>query len=344
MQRSCCQAGHAVARCFFEAQGRADAAWLLTDHLGSVVSVTDNSGVLQDTIRYDGYGNITSESASSWGGRYKWTGREQDTETGFQYNRARYYEAGTGRWTSQDPMAFEAGDSNLYRYTNNSFTNATDPSGKDIFVLVRQSKFIGDHNTRFLRPFINTIAGLDYGHLAIIIGPLEKRRYFIYMSFSPHPFGGANNLYDREFTTFDEALRTVPPVENFTYITRWHADQDADAAAIHAVTVGFSDTNYNLFGHNCCSVAYAALSAALFKVTNIEVFRFHVGQRLIEFPEEYLRRLVSLNSGNSPVIGANGTYIYNLSDVLSPTKLFAGSYLDLNPIYPYRPSSSIGIN
>ena len=34
-----------------------------------------------------------------------------------------------GRWIGQDPLQFNAGDSNLYRYVNNAPTNATDPSG-----------------------------------------------------------------------------------------------------------------------------------------------------------------------------------------------------------------------
>jgi hypothetical protein len=34
-----------------------------------------------------------------------------------------------GRWLSQDPIGFQAGDTNLYRYVENDPTNATDPSG-----------------------------------------------------------------------------------------------------------------------------------------------------------------------------------------------------------------------
>src|ERR1019366_5630337 len=45
------------------------------------------------------------------------------------YNRARYYDAATGGWISQDPLGFNAGDSNLYRYVNNAPTIGTDPSG-----------------------------------------------------------------------------------------------------------------------------------------------------------------------------------------------------------------------
>ena len=46
-----------------------------------------------------------------------------------QYNRARYYDQNTGRWISQDPLGFDAGDSNLYRYVNNGPATVTDPSG-----------------------------------------------------------------------------------------------------------------------------------------------------------------------------------------------------------------------
>jgi hypothetical protein len=35
----------------------------------------------------------------------------------------------TGRWTSRDPLGFDAGDSNLYRYVNNNPQNGVDPSG-----------------------------------------------------------------------------------------------------------------------------------------------------------------------------------------------------------------------
>ncbi len=39
------------------------------------------------------------------------------------------YDPSIGRWLEEDPLSFEAGDANLYRYTTNSPTNDTDPSG-----------------------------------------------------------------------------------------------------------------------------------------------------------------------------------------------------------------------
>ena len=61
--------------------------------------------------------------------RYGFTGREQDAETGLDYYRARYYDASNGRFISEDPIGFNAGDANLYRYVGNSPTNYNDPSG-----------------------------------------------------------------------------------------------------------------------------------------------------------------------------------------------------------------------
>src|SRR5262249_44387326 len=103
------------------------AAWYLTDVRGSVRQITDNiNGAVLDTVSYDAYGNTLSETSAANGDRYKWTGRELQTETGLYYNRARFYDPATGRWVSQDPLGFDAGDSNLYRYVKNQPTGATD--------------------------------------------------------------------------------------------------------------------------------------------------------------------------------------------------------------------------
>jgi RHS repeat-associated protein len=106
-----------------------NAYWYLTDHLGSTRKVLDNSATVKDAIVYDAFGNIVSETDSAFRGLYSNTGREYDEESKLQFNRARYYDPLTARWISQDPLGFDAGDSNLYRYLNNRQTKATDPSG-----------------------------------------------------------------------------------------------------------------------------------------------------------------------------------------------------------------------
>lgn len=57
------------------------------------------------------------------------TARESDTETGLYYYRARYYDPSTGRFVSEDPIAFKGGI-NFYRYVGNNSTNRIDPFGR----------------------------------------------------------------------------------------------------------------------------------------------------------------------------------------------------------------------
>jgi RHS repeat-associated protein len=45
------------------------------------------------------------------------------------------YDSSVGRWLEEDPLEFEAGDDNLYRYAGNHPTSATDPSGLSEFSL-----------------------------------------------------------------------------------------------------------------------------------------------------------------------------------------------------------------
>jgi RHS repeat-associated protein len=61
---------------------------------------------------------------------FGFTARERDAESGLMFYRARYYDPKLGRFISEDPIGFEAGDLNLYRYVFNSPVLATDPTGE----------------------------------------------------------------------------------------------------------------------------------------------------------------------------------------------------------------------
>lgn len=121
--------GPTVDALFARQDASGSSAWYLTDRLGSVRDIESaSSGQLLDHLDYDAWGNAT-ETAPSYGERHAWTGRERDRDTGLQYHHARTYDPTLGRWTSQDPAGFSAGDANLYRYVGNGPTGATDPSG-----------------------------------------------------------------------------------------------------------------------------------------------------------------------------------------------------------------------
>ncbi len=104
-------------------------AWYLTDKLGSVDNIVSSSGSALDTIVYDAFGNVLSESSPSNGDRFKYAGMEYDSATGQYYDHARYYLQTIGHFASDDPAAFRAGDANLFRYVRNLPTVYTDPTG-----------------------------------------------------------------------------------------------------------------------------------------------------------------------------------------------------------------------
>jgi RHS repeat-associated protein len=112
-----------------------DVLWPLTDNLGTVRDIADyNTGTSITTIgnhiTYDAYGAITAETNATVTHAYAFTGRERDEETDLDYYRARYYDAGLGRFISQDPLGYSAGDSNYSRYSGNSPIGFSDPSGQ----------------------------------------------------------------------------------------------------------------------------------------------------------------------------------------------------------------------
>jgi len=107
-----------------------DPEWYLVDRLGSVRQIVDGAGTILDDISYDSFGNVLSETDPSQGDRFKFTGREYSPELGIYYYRARWYDPSAGRFISQDPIGFSAGDVNLYRYVGNAPGDATDPLGK----------------------------------------------------------------------------------------------------------------------------------------------------------------------------------------------------------------------
>ena len=100
------------------------------DHQGSIVALTNEQGNIVEHITYDGhYGKILNHSKEEKTfNPYGYTGRETD-QSDLYYYRARYYDPNTQRFLSSDPIEFEAGDFNFYRYVSNDPVNFVDPSG-----------------------------------------------------------------------------------------------------------------------------------------------------------------------------------------------------------------------
>ena len=108
--------------------------WTLTDHLNTVRDIAKyNSGSDMTTVVnhliYDAFGRVTSESNPAVDSLFLFTARPFDTDTGLQNNLNRWYDSRVGRWLSEDPIGFNGGDGNLYRYVQNNASTFVDFKG-----------------------------------------------------------------------------------------------------------------------------------------------------------------------------------------------------------------------
>jgi RHS repeat-associated protein len=101
------------------------------DGLGSTDALVSDAQTATDRYRYRAFGLSTQYQGSS-PNDFTYVGQQgyfSDPEISLYFVRARYYDYAIGRWVSEDPAGFRAGDSNLYRYVGNGPTNRTDPAG-----------------------------------------------------------------------------------------------------------------------------------------------------------------------------------------------------------------------
>ena len=98
------------------------------DGLGSIIALTDSTGAVVQSYRYDAFGNMIGDTPAVVQ-PHAYTAREYDPETGLYFYRARYYDPKAGRFLQRDPIGFAGGDVNLYAYVKNNPVNRIDPFG-----------------------------------------------------------------------------------------------------------------------------------------------------------------------------------------------------------------------
>jgi RHS repeat-associated protein len=97
------------------------------DHLGTPQELTDYSGEIMWSAKYRAYGNLVALDVAEIDNPLRFQGQYFDAETGLHYNRHRYYNPGTGRFLTPDPIKL-AGGLNNYQYVTNP-TGWVDPLG-----------------------------------------------------------------------------------------------------------------------------------------------------------------------------------------------------------------------
>ncbi len=108
----------------YEGTGTTSRRFMSSDERGSVISLTDNTGVLLNLNRYDEYGKPQSTNV----GRFQYTGQKWIAEAGLYDYKFRDYLPHLGIFAQTDPIR-QAGGVNLYAYVGGDPVNWTDPLG-----------------------------------------------------------------------------------------------------------------------------------------------------------------------------------------------------------------------
>ena len=132
-------------------------------------------------VRYDTFGQIVGQTNTAYQPFFAYTGREWDPAVGLYFYRARWYDPRAGRFTSEDPLGFAAGDANLSRYVGNAATLWVDPSGMEREIATKLTSVRTDFNdslasdlTGSSDPFTEPTFWDDYYHFLTEPGAMDE--------------------------------------------------------------------------------------------------------------------------------------------------------------------------
>jgi len=106
--------------------------YLISDHLGSTVAITDSTGNVLAETRYMPFGEPRADAGSLAGTDKTYTSQRDVPDTGWMDYRARNYSPWLGRFIQPDTIVPYANNSqmwNRYTYVGNNSINHIDPSG-----------------------------------------------------------------------------------------------------------------------------------------------------------------------------------------------------------------------
>ncbi|RLA59831.1 MAG: hypothetical protein DRQ89_13575, partial [Epsilonproteobacteria bacterium] len=106
-------------------------SYYIYDGSGSTRQLINFIETVTDTYTYDAFG-VEVDRSGRTPNRYLYTGEQYDSNVGFYYLRARYYDHLNGRFTSRDPFVgsiYDPESLHKYLYANANPVMYTDPSG-----------------------------------------------------------------------------------------------------------------------------------------------------------------------------------------------------------------------
>jgi len=108
-----------------------DVSFFVTDHAGTPMRLVNENGRVIWQAEPDDWGAVKNEKTFFQGDirqPIRFQGQWLDEESGFYYNRYRFYDPRQGRYITQDPIGLE-GEMNFYAYVGGDPVRFTDPLG-----------------------------------------------------------------------------------------------------------------------------------------------------------------------------------------------------------------------
>ena len=145
------------------------------DHLGSANWITESSGIPVQYIHYAPYGElIDNQQATQYDERYKFTGKERDWETGYDFFGARYLWSDAGIWTSVDPLAGDYPWISPYAYAAWNPVKYVDKDGRSFSDFDEDGNYLGTSHDNWWH---NTFVG-QKGRVLDSNGDVANEFYF----------------------------------------------------------------------------------------------------------------------------------------------------------------------
>ena len=141
-----------------------------SDHLGSASWITKSSGEPVQYIHYMPYGELwKNQQRTPYNERFKFTGKERDEETGYDYFGARSYTSAFSIWLSPDPLLDKYPNISSYAYCSWNPLKYVDPDGRII-------KFASGTTKTQKQQFWETIRYLDAHNCGGRYGQLKQSK------------------------------------------------------------------------------------------------------------------------------------------------------------------------
>jgi len=181
--------------------------YYLKDHLGSIRVVLDEDKAIVSANDLDMWGYyLQDRTYSTSNTKNKFTGKERDQESSYDYFGARYYNSRIGNWTSIDPLFEKHIQWSPYNYVLRNPMILIDPDGKQIHFSENQD--IRNEQVEKLRMTVNPKYGknIDYtinsnGEYVLDIASLNETQH--------------SKVTDRNFTRLMTIANSNEPVSYF---------------------------------------------------------------------------------------------------------------------------------